>query len=193
MIRGPNQHGCMLNLPTLAWWSRCMYDWSFHWSLYVNSPPTVFIHGSKWATVCISDCKLVGLYPSWRLCRSQTFPNLPPHLDIHLGHTPHVPLRNQEAATPSSSDLHLPLLWQVAASLLHHTHIYEYSPISAWLATIPVISIWSSMAVAKPGGLPTHNLWREKMGIWLKWFLRNGTYHGFKPPRNYIAAVIVIT
>jgi hypothetical protein len=99
-----------------------MYDWSFHESVYVNSPPTAFIHGSEWAT-SISDCNLVGLYPSTAFVSVAVIPNLPPHLEIHLGHTPHVPLRDQEAVTPSSSDIHLPLLYKVAASLLHHTHI----------------------------------------------------------------------
>ena len=76
-----------------------------------------------------------------------------------------------------------------------HHHALIIPRLAHLLATTPVLSIWTSLAVAKPGGvLPTHNLLRAKRGNLIKMILRNGTYHGFNPPpRNYIAAVIVIT
>lgn len=81
----------------------------------------------------------------------------------------------------------------VAASLLHHTLILKYSPISATIGNHPCPLHIDQHGGSEAGGSANAQPLKGRKRDLIKMALRNGTDHGFKSPRNYIAAVIVIT
>lgn len=173
-----------------------MYNWLFRRKVGVKSAPTATFHGSgvpsrirnfyiyavlinvlflSAVTVCFNihhnskQTKKTKMLPSLSIYRYDKINRLP-HLNSVIAISP--PL--QDAASLSHG------FWTRWIPRVEHD----------WQSSLPLISIWTTMAVAMPGGFANAQLFGRKWKFhWNDPAERHIPLPKF--PRNYIAAVIV--
>jgi len=145
--------------------TRQMHVWLvFPLSLYVNSPPTPSFHGSSFRMQSCSFVLVIALVSAVTI----HFQQFPPQLESDHDHTNAWPItKSRGCHTYIQWSSFPPPLESPQVCCVTPSHL-DNSPISAWLATNPVLSLWTSMAVAKPGGSANAQTWREEKGIWWK-------------------------